>query len=212
MKLHLIIGNKNFSSWSLRAWLALRHAGLPFEETLIPLREHANSAKEVKDLSPSGRVPTLLADETPIWDSLAIGEFLNEVCPERQFLPQDRFKRAQARSYIAEMHSGFMNLRREMPMNLKATHQSYTHSEAVDTDIARIIEVWTDCLSHSEGPYLYGAYSLVDMAFAPVVTRFKTYDIPVSPQIQAYMDLILDRDDMKDWAKSAAEEPWTFGL
>ncbi|MFB1030604.1 MAG: glutathione S-transferase family protein, partial [Thauera sp.] len=172
----LIIGNKNYSSWSLRAWLAAREGGFTFEEIRIPLFI-PGSRDRILSHSPSGKVPCLNDHGAVVWDSLAIGEYLAEKRPG--LLPGDPVARAMARSVTAEMHSGFQNLRSRMPMNVRKDYTGFGHSPEVDADIARIVAIWNDCRARfgAEGPYLFGRFSLADAAFAPVAFRFQTYAV-----------------------------------
>src|SRR5262245_7528058 len=173
-KLALVIGNKNYSSWSLRAWLVLAHAEIPFEE--INVRLFVPGFKdEIAKYSPAGRVPVLLDDGLAIWDTLAIAEYLAERYPERKLWPTDTKRSARARSICAEMHSGFHALRSNMPVNITADLRGRGWNVAVQLDIERVCEIWRACRSEHGGPFLFGAYSVADAFFAPVVSRFITY-------------------------------------
>lgn len=198
----LIIGSKNISSWSLRGYLALKHAGVDFDEILISLRPRLDREKLDK-LTPAGKVPTLLHGEHYIWDSLAISEYLNDLYPKKLYWPADIDMRAHARSISAEMHSGFPALRAEMPMACHSTFERHEISGDLKKDIDRIIELWTDCLEKYNGPYLFGNYSIADMMFAPIVFRFKSYQTELSPAIQQYCQTMTGHPDMKSWLLDA---------
>ncbi|PGH54808.1 glutathione S-transferase [Azospirillum palustre] len=209
--LTLVIGNKAYSSWSLRPWLALRQAGIAFAETVIPLRQ-PDTAARIAERSPSGRVPALIHDGLTVWDSLAICEHVAELAPEAGLWPADRAARAVARSVAAEMHSGFTSLRSTMPMDLKRNRMGRGKTEATAADIARIQELWDDARTHfgrpARGPFLFGAFTIADAMFAPVVTRLDTYSVAVSPVSRAYMDAVLDLPAMQEWIAAAKDEPW----
>ena len=174
----IFLGNKNYSSWSLRPWLVLRQAGLEFEETRIPLYG-AESRAALLAWSPSGRVPVLRHGETAIWDSLAICEYLAESFPEKRLWPRERDARARARSVSAEMHSSFAALRAQMPMNVRASGRRVARTAELGSDLARVAELWRDCLAEktARGPFLFGEFSIADAMYAPVVFRFATYGV-----------------------------------
>jgi len=207
----LIIGNKNSSSWSLRPWLALRAAGVPFEEILIPLGRD-DSSRAIKEYSAAGRVPVLKIEEGgsshTVWDSLAICETLAERHPEARLWPEDQFNRGEARSYAAEMHSGFPDLRAQLPMDFVRTVPTPDLRDATKSQIARIIETWMHALEHhsDERGYLFGGFSIADCMYAPVVTRFRTYGVAVPSIVQAYCDRIFALPAMKDWEQAAKRE------
>lgn len=206
--LTLVIGNKNYSSWSLRPWLALRHFGIPFQEKSIALFQ-GDFKKEILSYSPAGKVPILLLqDGTPIWDSLAIGETLAELYPEKPWWPADPVHRAQARSAACEMHSGFADLRKEFPMNLRRTPSAIQASDKALSDISRIQQLWNACLSvnPSKSGFLFGEFGLVDAMYAPVIGRFKSYAVPVSPIVQDYMDRVWSLPAMQEWLDAAKSE------
>ncbi|MEM7225148.1 MAG: glutathione S-transferase family protein [Pseudomonadota bacterium] len=207
----IVLGNKNYSSWSLRGWLAVVQSGLSYDEIVIPLRGPDTKA-EILRHSPSGKVPALIAGDQVIWDSLAIGEFLAERCPEAGLWPADPAARAQARAVTAEMHSGFAALRTNMPMIFNGHHPGLGRAEGVAEDIARIQEIWTDCRARfgSGGDFLFGAFCLADAAYAPVVSRFATYDVELEPTAAAYRDAVLAYPAMVAWRDAAAAEPWTI--
>jgi glutathione S-transferase len=204
-KLRLILGNKNYSSWSLRAWLAASFSGEPFDEHVIPLGT-PETREQILRHSPSGRVPALVDGELVIWDSLAIFEYLAERHPS--LWPADRAARARARSVTAEMHSGFQALRANMPMNVRRSSPGVGRAPGVAEDIARVVEIWRECLQRSGGPFLFGARTLADAAYAPVVSRFRTYAVEVDAGARAYLDTISNLPEMKSWAAAAAAEPW----
>ncbi len=208
----LVIGDKNLSSWSLRPWLAMMAADIPFEEINIRLRTPA-TPNLILQHSPSGKIPVLKLGDFVVWDSLAIIEFLAGRHPEKALWPADEKARAIARSVSAEMHSGFYALRSEMPMELLATHPFPGISSNARQDIARIVEIWRFCRSRYglTGPYLFGAFSGADAMFAPVVTRFKTYGVPLAEfgddgTAQAYCETITAHPAMQIWCQGAEKE------
>ena len=207
MTLALAIGNKNYSSWSLRPWLVLRQAGLEFEETRIPLYG-AESRAALLAWSPSGRVPVLRHGETAIWDSLAICEYLAESFPEKRLWPRERDARARARSVSAEMHSGFAALRAQMPMNVRASGRRVARTAELGSDLARVAELWRDCLAEktARGPFLFGEFSIADAMYAPVVFRFATYGVQLGKAEQGYADAVRTLPAMRAWAEAAARE------
>lgn len=208
----LIIGNKNYSSWSLRPWLAMKVAGIPFREVLLPIRE-GDWDRRIGQYSPTGRVPVLQHGDVTVWDSLAIVEYLAERHPQAGLWPAEATARALARSAVAEMHSGFSALRRHMPMNLRASLPGRGRKDGVAGDIARIVELWSDCRARASGtgPFLFGAFSAADAFFAPVVTRFQTYAVELPHEATAYRDAMLALPALIDWYGSARTEPWTIG-
>lgn len=203
----LVIGNKNYSSWSLRAWLLLKEAGLEFEEHRIPL-DTESSAEEISQFSPAGRVPVLLLDDQFIWDTLAIAETINERWPEKHLWPDDPVSRAHARSVCAEMHAGFSALREAMPMNCRAMGRKVTLTDAVAADIDRIFEIWTDCHHRygKDGDWLFGRFSVADAMFAPVVLRFRTYGINLSESASVYPRRLLESPAIQDWLLESESE------
>src|SRR5262247_2405753 len=173
----LTISSKNYSSWSLRGWLMTRMSGLPFDEEVVPIDDPTNRA-ELLLLSPSVRVPRLVHDGVTVWDTLAIGEYLNETRPAAGLLPADRVARAHCRAVCGEMHSGFANLRSALPMNLKAHHPGFKVWAGARADIDRVTKIWRQCLKQYDGPYLFGkAATMADAMYAPVCSRFTTYDV-----------------------------------
>lgn len=211
MSLILIIGNKNYSSWSLRAWLTLKQSGLPFEEIRIPL-DLPETPDRIRQYSPSARVPALRHHDLTIWDSLAICEYIAELvtdAPDRLW-PADRAARAVARSVSAEMHSGFSDLRSQLPMDCRA-RRSRPVSITVQQDIDRIFELWNSCRQQyggrqHGGDLLFGKFSIADAMFAPVTTRLISYGVPLPPDAQAYVDAVWALPAMQEWLDAAAAE------
>lgn len=203
----LIIGNKNNSTWSLRGYLALKHAGVDFNEVLVALRPYLDRAR-LDELTPAGKVPTVKHGENYIWDSLAICEYFADLYPEKGFWPADIDVRAHARSVSAEMHSGFSALRNAMPM---AIHSRFDRPEIkgdLKADIERIIDIWSECLDKYEGPYLFGDYSIADMMYSPVVFRFRSYQVELPEKLQKYCETVVRHQDVKDWMDDAdAKDP-----
>ncbi len=206
----LYIGNKNYSSWSLRPWLALKRTGAAFDEVVIPLDEPTTKATILRH-SPSGRVPALLHGELTIWDSLAICEYLAEVAPASRLWPEDADTRAVARSVSAEMHSGFHALRTEFPMDFHARSAGHIPSAQAQRDIARVTAIWRDT-RHSfgaSGPFLFGAFSIADAMYSPVATRFRTYGIDLGQfgddgTAAAYSETLLAMHEMQEWGEGAS--------
>jgi glutathione S-transferase len=209
--LHLVVGNKNYSSWSLRPWLAISVAGLPFRETVIQL-DVPDTAAKIRAHSRAGKVPVLHHGDVTVWESLAIIEYLAETFPDRGLWPKSREARAVARSAAAEMHAGFAALRNACPMNLRRPRRKIAMDDAVKRDIASIQDLWRDCRSRfgNGGPFLFGAFCGADAMFAPVATRFETYDIAVDPDTRAYMDAILSLPAFQAWREAGLKEPWTI--
>jgi glutathione S-transferase len=207
----LFIGNKNTSSWSLRPWLAMKMAKLPFEEVLIPLRR-PESKENIKKHSPSGKVPALNIEEggrvQTVWDTLAICETLAERHPGAHWWPQDPMARAEARSVTAEMHSGFPDMRDVLSMEIAARHPTPALDEAVQAQIARIVATWEWALARydSQGGFLFGPFTIADAFYAPVVTRFETYGIALPAVAQAYSQRILSLAPMREWEAAAKAE------
>lgn len=206
-KAKLIISSKNYSSWSLRGWLIAKFSGLDFAaESVSP--DDASARAELLLLSPSFLVPKLIHDGIEVWDTLAIAEYLHETRPEAGLLPSDRAARAHCRAISGEMHSGFRAVRSALPMNLRASHPGYRIYSDVKADINRIVEIWEFCLSRWEGPYLYGkTLTIADAMYAPVATRFRTYDVKLGEVAQGYVDRILALPEMIEWTADALEEP-----
>jgi glutathione S-transferase len=203
----LLISSKNYSSWSLRGFLLTRLSGLPFEEKVVDPEDPTNR-KELLMQSSSIRVPSLMHDDVVLWDTLAIAEYLNETFPKAGMLPSDRVARARCRSIAGEMHSGFAALREALPMNLKLFRPGFAVWSAVQADIDRIIEIWTECLTTWNGPWLFGKTPTVaDAMYAPVVTRFRSYDVKLDRLSERYCQQILSWPDMKEWFAAAQSEP-----
>ncbi len=203
----LTISSKNYSSWSLRGWLMMKFSGIPFQEVQVATDDVDNRA-ELLLLSPSILVPRLEHNGCKVWDTLAIGEYLNEVSQKAQLLPVEPIKRAHCRSICGEMHSGFSALRASLPMNLKATFDSFKVWSKAQIDINRVIVIWQDCLQTYKGPFLFGKLpTLADAMFAPVVTRFLTYNVALDAVCQQYCRHIMAMPEMKEWVMGALEEP-----
>ncbi|MEA3015283.1 MAG: glutathione S-transferase [Sphingomonadales bacterium] len=212
--LKLIIGNKAYSSWSLRGWLAVKQSGLPFEEITVPMfDEEWDRRRAGQEFAPSGgKVPILWDDQAVIWDSLAIIEWLADKTDRARYWPQDEAARGMARSMASEMHSSYDNLRRECPMNLRKQFPQGKLADGVVEEINRILELWAQARARhgSGGPYLFGTFSAADIMFAPVVTRFVTYSIPVPRFAAAYMEAMLDHPWLREWVEAAQAEPWVI--
>jgi glutathione S-transferase len=208
----LIIGNKNYSSWSLRSWLTLKQSGLTFEEVRIPL-DLPDTHTRILEYSPSGRVPALRQDNLTIWESLAICEYIAELVPDRHLWPTDPAARAVARAVSAEMHAGFSNLRAEMPMDCRA-RRSQAATSAVQQDIDRIFVLWQACRQQfgQGGEFLFGEFSIADAMFAPVTSRFVTYDVALTPAAQAYVNAVWGLPAMQEWLSAAEAEAEVLDL
>jgi glutathione S-transferase len=206
----LTISSKNYSSWSLRGWLLCRMAGIDFTERVVPIDDPSVRA-ELLMLSPSFLVPRLEHDEIVVWDTLAIAEYLAEAFPEAGLLPADRKARALCRSISGEMHHGFFNLRSALPMNLGARHEGFKVWQGARHDIERIFALWRDCLSTYGGPYLFGAKpTMADAMFAPVCTRFYTYDVEMDSVCLDYVGTIRRWPPLLEWTAAAQAEPEQF--
>ena len=210
----LIIGNRAYSSWSMRGWLALKHAGFEFEELVVPLFDEAwEQRREGREFAPSlGKVPILWDGDTVIWDSTAIVEYCAEKVGRERFWPEDEAARGMARSMAAEMHSGFANMRSELPMNVRKTFGSVELSEEVEADVVRILNLWAQARARfgGTGEYLFGDWGAADIMFTPVVTRFVTYGVKVPPFAAIYMEEVLHRADVVEWIELAQDEPWVI--
>ena len=207
--LTLVIGNKNYSSWSLRPWLFMKHQGVAFDEILIPL--DTPSTRETMDkYGPSGRVPVLRKGELAIWDSLAICEYIAELSGGGW--PKEPPARAVARSVSAEMHSGFANLRTLWPMNARARNRRTAMTAGLEADIERIDEIWNDCRARfgAGGPWLFGEYSIADAMYAPVALRFNTYGASISQAARWYIASVLEDAPMQEWLAAAKQETWSY--
>ena len=217
MALTLVIGNKNYSSWSLRPWLAMKMAGIDFDELRIPL-DQPNTKASILRHSPTGKVPCLI-DRRPdgdltVWDSLAICEYVNEAYAGGSLWPADLRARARARAVVAEMHSGFAALRQHLPMDIRDRLPgrgagSLALAEVAD-QVGRIETLWSEALAASGGPFLFGAFSIADAFYAPVLTRFVTYAVPLPPSLAAYSGQVLGTAPMKQWIAAAEDEAETI--
>ena len=208
MALKLVIGNKNYSSWSMRPWLALRANNIPFEEIFIPLYTGEADKKGILGFTHSGKVPVLIDDDVTVWDSLAIIEYVAARFAQTGLWPADPARRAHARSISAEMHSGFAALRNECGMNLHRPVGTIALSAAARADIKRIQQIWIECRERygKVGPYLFGDFGGADAMFAPVVHRFRTYAIEVAPEVQAYMGTMMSLPAFQEWTGAAVAE------
>jgi glutathione S-transferase len=208
MTLKLVIGNKNYSSWSMRPWLALRANNIPFEEVFISLYTGAADKQRILGFSRSGKVPILVDGDIAVWDSLAIIEYVAERFPEKRLWPEHPAHRAHARAISAEMHSGFAALRNECGMNLHRPVRSIELSDDARANVARIEEIWAECRARygQSGPFLFGSFGAADAMFAPVVHRFRTYAIAVSKDTQAYMDTMMTLPAFAEWTKAGLAE------
>ena len=207
--LTIYLGNKNYSSWSLRPWLALKQAGLAFDEVVIPLYRPDSKAAILR-VSPSGKVPALRHGELTVWDSLAICEYLAELLPDAALWPSDPQARAVARAVSAEMHAGFAALRRELPMNIRSSFPGRPLTPEVQGDINRIMAIWRDCrtrFGEGNGDFLFGPFTIADAMYAPVVTRFRTYRIDLEREAEAYCAAVTALPAMQEWAVAAGNEP-----
>jgi glutathione S-transferase len=208
MALKLVIGNRNYSSWSMRPWLALRANDIAFEEVFVPLYTGEADKQRLLDFSRSGKVPALIDGDVTVWDSLAIIEYVAERFPEARLWPEDRASRAHARSISAEMHSGFMALRNECGMNLHRPIRAIALSADARANVARIQEIWTECGERygKLGPFLFGKFGAADAMFAPVVHRLRTYAIAVEPAAQAYMETMMALPAFQEWTRAGLAE------
>jgi glutathione S-transferase len=208
MTLKLVIGNKNYSSWSMRPWLALRACDIAFDEIFIPLYTGDADKQRILGFTHSGKVPALIDDDITIWDSLAIIEYIAEKFPEARLWPEDRARRAHARSISAEMHSGFMALRNECGMNLHRPVRVVALSADARANVARIEQIWSECRGRygKSGPFLFGAFGAADAMFAPVVHRFRTYAIEVGPVARDYMNTMMSLPAFQEWTKAGLAE------
>jgi len=212
--LKLLIGNKNYSSWSMRAWVLLRQAEIAFDEVMVRFDAFdagSTFKKTVSELNPVGKVPVLIDGSLVIWDTLAIAEYLAEQFPQKQLWPTERAARARARSVCAEMHAGFTGLRSDCPMNIEAALPDagalvWRDRPAVRQDVERLVEMWQGLLNEHGGPLLFGQFSIADAYFAPLCTRLKTYALPVPPAIAAYVDRIHALPGVRAWIEGALAE------
>jgi glutathione S-transferase len=207
----LVIGNKNYSSWSLRPWIAMKAVGIPFEEILIPFGSpigNADFKAKIAPYTPSGRVPALVDDDMRVWETLAVLEYLAEKFPEKQLWPADGKARAEARAVASEMHAGFSALRGECPMNIRRPVRERALSAAAQADVARIEAMWSEARARHGGPFLFGKFSAADAMYAPVVTRFHTYGVKVSRDTLAYMEVVMALPAFGEWRAASIAEPW----
>lgn len=207
--LHITIGNKNYSSWSLRPWIAMREKGLEFAETIIPL-DQEDTASRILAGNPAGRVPFLKHNGLIIWESLAILEYLADAFPDKGFWPKDRAARALARCVANEMHAGFHALRQAAPMNLRRPKKPLKVDTPVLENVKRIEAIWRQCRKGfgAGGPFLFGEFSNADAMYAPVVTRLDTYMLPVGDDTRAYMEAVMATGAFREWKKAALAESW----
>lgn len=203
----LLIGNRNYSTWSLRPWLVLRHFEIPFDDEVLPL-SGSGWRENLAARSPTAKVPVLLDGDLVVPETIAIIEYLADCFPDRAIWPADRTERALARAAAAEMHGGFSALRTHAPMNLRASHPGKVDLDAVRKDLHRIETLWGGLLARSGGPYLFGAFSAADAMFAPLATRLRTYDLPVSDTAGRYVEAIYALPAFQDWLSMALQEPW----
>jgi glutathione S-transferase len=208
MTLQLVIGNKNYSSWSMRPWLALRANAIAFEEIFIPLYTGEADKRRILSFADSGKVPALIDGEVTIWDSLAIIEYIAERFPQALLWPEDRAARAHARSISAEMHSGFLALRNECGMNLHRPVRAVVLSADARANIARIQQIWIECRQRygNLGPFLFGSFGAADAMYAPVVHRFLTYAIEVAPAARHFMDAMMSLPAFQEWTRAGLAE------
>ena len=211
MALTLVIGNKNYSSWSIRPWIALRMAGIPFEEVVIPLYE-PGSKERILSFSPAGKVPVLINGDVRVWESLAIIDELAERFPQAQLWPKDPAARALARAIAAEMHAGFAPLRRHCPMNMWRPVKARELPPEVAVDVKRIEAIFTECRERfgRGGGFLFGAFGAADAMYAPVVSRLHTYGIAVGPVAEAYKQAMMALPAWTEWRAAALKEPWVM--
>ena len=212
--LKLIIGNKAYSSWSLRGWLACKQAGLPFEEVVVPLYDQDwDKRRQGDEFAPSsGKVPILWDGDIVVWDSLAIVEFLNDKTGDSKFWPKDDAARAMARSMAAEMHSGFAALRNKHGMNIRQVYPPKRPDDDVVAELTRLMEIWAQARARfgGTGPFLFGEFGAADIMYAPVCTRIVTYQLPVARFAAAYIEAVLTHPFMQDWIAGAQEEEWVI--
>ena len=211
MSLRLIIGNTNYSSWSLRPWIAMKAAGIAFEDTVISL-DAPDFKAQITALSGAGKVPVLLDGDVRVWESLAIIEYVAEKFPAAGLWPAQENARAHARAVAAEMHAGFLPLRRHLPMNVRRPVKPRPLHDGARADVARIETIWNECRARfgGGGPFLYGCFSAADSMYAPVVWRFHTYAVDVSAATRAYMDAVLGLPASREWYETARREPWVL--
>lgn len=207
--LTIVLGNKNYSSWSLRPWLALKQTGAPFKEVVIPL-DQPTTRESILRHSPSGKVPALINDGQTVWESLAICEYLAELFPAAGLWPADQAARAQARAVASEMHGGFVPLRQNLPMIVRRQYLPRELPAEVQEDVNRIQAIWQECRKHfgAGGPFLFGGFTNADAMFAPIVTRFHTYQVDLTEGAADYVKAMRAWPAMQEWAEAAGNEPW----
>jgi len=208
MSLKLLVAPKNYSSWSVRPWLVLRHFDIPFEEVIALLFADETAKATIASWSAAGKVPVLKDGELTVWDSLAIMEYLAETHPEKPLWPADPAARARARSVSAEMHSGFTALRNEMPMNARGHVANFSYSDDCAADIVRTMAIWQECLERSGGPFLFGGFTIADAMYAPVISRFHTYGVRIAAPCRDYVNAVRALPAVRQWLTEAAAEPW----
>lgn len=209
MALHLIVGNKNYSSWSFRPWLAMKAAGIAFDETVISL-EAADFKARVTALSGAGRVPVLIDGDVRVWESLAILEYLAEKFPAARLWPNDAAARAHARAIASEMHASFAPLRQQLPMNVARPIKRQALDEKAAQDVARIDAIWSECRAKFGGPFLFGPFGAADAMYGPVVWRFRTYAVEVSAAASSYMQAMMALPAFAEWRAAAKHETWVL--
>lgn len=205
--LTLFVGNKNYSSWSMRPWIAMTAAGIAFDEVVIPF-DFAAGNPDIRAVSPTGKVPLLRHGDFLVWESLAIIDYVAELFPDAGLWPADRQSRARARSYSMEMLSGFRALRGACPMNIRRAKKALDVAEDVRADVARIETIWRQALAQSGGPFLFGAFTAADAMYAPVVNRFDVYDLVADPETLGYMNRVKAHPAFLKWEEAARAEPW----
>lgn len=211
MALKLAIGNKNYSSWSMRPWVAMRAAGIAFEETVIPLGE-ADTKPRILQFSPAGKVPAMVDGDVQVWESLAILEYVAEKFPDAGLWPSDAKARAHARAIATEMHAGFVPLRKHYPVNLRRPVRKREPTPEVEANVRRIDQIWTETRARfgAGGSFLFGRFSAADAMYAPVVARFTTYAIDVGPESRAYMEAVKALPAYDEWKAAGLKEPWVL--
>jgi glutathione S-transferase len=209
MALHLIIGNKNYSSWSFRPWIGMKTAGIAFEETVISLEAKDFKAR-ITALSGAGKVPVLRDGEVRVWESLAILEYVAEKFPAARLWPESAAARAHARAVASEMHAGFQPLRRQLPMNMWRPVKARVLDAEALANVARIDEIFRECLAQYGGPFLFGAFGAADAMYVPVVSRFYTYAVEVSAAARSYMNAVMALPAWREWRAAALQEPWVL--
>jgi glutathione S-transferase len=205
--MRLYIGNKNYSSWSLRPWIAMKAKGVAFEEVLIPFDDAGGNPK-FKEFSPTGKVPVLVDGDLTVWESLSILEYLHDRFPRWGFWPADDRARAHARSVANEMHGGFFAIRNHCPMNMRRDIRAVEMNDAIRRDVARVVEIWDGCLSAHGGPFLYGDFCNADAMYAPVVNRFEKYELSDHPSVIAYVNAMKNHPAWQEWETAALAEEW----